>query len=33
VHTPGVFVDAIFQGVGYQKPIERRTLRKKGGQP
>jgi 3-oxoacid CoA-transferase subunit A len=32
VHTPGVFVDAIFQGVGYQKPVERRTLRKKGGE-
>jgi 3-oxoacid CoA-transferase subunit A len=32
VHTPGVFVHAIFQGVGYLKPIEHRTLRKKGGE-
>jgi len=30
VHTPGVFVDAIFQGSGYEKRIERRTVRKKG---
>src|ERR1700741_1352184 len=28
VHTPGVFVDAIFQGVGYRKRIEKRTVRK-----
>jgi len=28
VHTPGVFVDAIFQGVNYQKRIEHRTVRK-----
>ena len=27
VHTPGVFVDAIFQGVNYGKRIERRTVR------
>src|SRR6202047_223702 len=27
VHTPGIFVDAIFQGVNYHKPIERRTVR------
>ena len=29
VHTPGVFVDAIFQGAGYEKPIEKRTVRKR----
>jgi len=28
VHTPGIFVDAIFEGKEYVKPIERRTLRK-----
>jgi len=28
IHTPGVFVDAIFQGADYVKRIERRTLRK-----
>ena len=27
VHTPGVYVDAIFQGSGYEKRIERRTVR------
>jgi 3-oxoacid CoA-transferase len=30
IHTPGVFVDAIFQGTAYQKRIEKRTVRKKG---
>jgi 3-oxoacid CoA-transferase subunit A len=29
VHTPGVFVDAIFQGTNYDKRIERRTTRKR----
>jgi acyl CoA:acetate/3-ketoacid CoA transferase alpha subunit len=29
VHTPGIFVDAIFQGTGYKKPIEKRTVRKR----
>jgi acyl CoA:acetate/3-ketoacid CoA transferase alpha subunit len=29
VHTPGLFVDAIFQGRGYEKRIERRTLRER----
>src|SRR5579871_655496 len=29
VHTPGIFVNAIFQGAGYEKRIERRTVRKK----
>ena len=28
VHTPGIFVDAIFQGANYVKRIERRTVRK-----
>jgi 3-oxoacid CoA-transferase A subunit len=28
VHTPGVYVDAIFQGTNYAKRIERRTVRK-----
>ena len=28
VHTPGIFVDAIFKGARYEKRIERRTARK-----
>src|SRR6201984_1957133 len=28
IHTPGIFVDAIFQGSKYEKRIERRTTRK-----
>jgi len=28
VHTPGIFVNAIFQGQRYEKRIERRTVRK-----
>jgi 3-oxoacid CoA-transferase subunit A len=28
VHTPGIFIDAIFQGPKYEKRIERRTVRK-----
>ena len=28
VHTPGIFVDAIFQGPKYEKRIEKRTTRK-----
>jgi 3-oxoacid CoA-transferase subunit A len=27
VHTPGIFVDAIFQGPRYERRIERRTIR------
>jgi 3-oxoacid CoA-transferase subunit A len=27
VHTPGIFVQRIFQGVGYEKRIEQRTVR------
>jgi 3-oxoacid CoA-transferase subunit A len=29
IHTPGIFVDAIFQGTNYEKIIEKRTLRKR----
>jgi len=29
VHTPGIFVKRIFQGVNYEKRIEKRTYRKK----
>jgi 3-oxoacid CoA-transferase subunit A len=28
VHTPGIFVDAIFQGANYVKRIEKRTVRR-----
>jgi acyl CoA:acetate/3-ketoacid CoA transferase alpha subunit len=28
VHTPGVYVQRIFQGKDYQKRIEQRTIRK-----
>jgi 3-oxoacid CoA-transferase subunit A len=28
VHTPGIYVDAIFQGTKYEKPIEKRTVRR-----
>jgi len=29
IHTPGIFVDAIFPGAHYQKRIERRTVRQR----
>lgn len=29
IHTPGIFVDAVFQGSNYGRPIEKRTLREK----
>jgi 3-oxoacid CoA-transferase subunit A len=29
IHTPGIFVNAIFQGVNYEKRIEKRTVRKR----
>ena len=29
IHTPGVFVNRIFQGSGYEKRIEQRTVREK----
>jgi 3-oxoacid CoA-transferase subunit A len=28
IHTPGIFVDAIFEGPTYEKRIEKRTIRK-----
>jgi 3-oxoacid CoA-transferase subunit A len=27
IHTPGIYVHRIFQGVGYEKRIEQRTVR------
>ena len=30
VHTPGIFVDAIFQGTNYVKPMEPGPKRKRG---
>ncbi|MDB4964674.1 MAG: Succinyl-CoA--3-ketoacid-CoA transferase [Myxococcales bacterium] len=29
IHTPGIYVQRIFQGSGYEKPIEQRTVRKR----
>lgn len=29
IHTPGIFVDAIFRGKNYEKVIEKRTVRKR----
>lgn len=29
IHTPGIFVHRIFQGTGYEKRIEQRTVRKR----
>ena len=31
IHTPGIFVQRIIQGVNYQKRIEQRTVRKRAG--
>jgi 3-oxoacid CoA-transferase subunit A len=28
IHTPGIFVQRIFQGLDYEKRIEQRTVRK-----
>jgi 3-oxoacid CoA-transferase subunit A len=28
IHVPGIYVDAIFKGINYEKRIERRTVRK-----
>ena len=33
VHVPGIYVHRIFQGSGYEKRIERRTVRLKNGPP
>ena len=30
IHTPGIYVHRIFQGTGYEKRIENRTVRKRG---
>src|SRR5436190_16475408 len=32
VHLPSIYVQRIFQGTGYDKPIEQRTVRPGGGQ-
>jgi 3-oxoacid CoA-transferase subunit A len=29
IHTPGIFVQRIFQGTQYEKRIEQRTVRKR----
>ena len=29
IHTPGIYVQRIFQGTSYEKPIEQRTVRKR----
>ena len=31
IHTPGIFVQRIFQGVSYEKRIEQRTVRQRNG--
>jgi 3-oxoacid CoA-transferase subunit A len=31
IHTPGIYVHRIFEGKGYEKRIEQRTVRKKIG--
>lgn len=28
IHTPGIFINCIFQGTNYEKRIEQRTVRK-----
>jgi 3-oxoacid CoA-transferase subunit A len=30
IHTPGIYIQRIVQGVAYRKPIENRTVRKRG---
>ena len=30
IHTPGIYVQRIVQGVNYEKPIEQRTTRPRG---
>jgi 3-oxoacid CoA-transferase A subunit len=32
IHTPSIYVQRIFQGTAYEKPIEQRTTRKRGAQ-
>jgi 3-oxoacid CoA-transferase subunit A len=31
IHTPGIYVQRIFEGVGHRKPIEQRTVRPRAG--
>ncbi|MFV0604294.1 MAG: CoA transferase subunit A [Niabella sp.] len=31
IHTPGIYVHRIFQGINYEKRIEQRTVRKRNG--
>jgi 3-oxoacid CoA-transferase subunit A len=31
IHTPGIYIQRIFQGANYEKRIEKRTVRAKGG--
>jgi 3-oxoacid CoA-transferase subunit A len=31
IHTPGIFVQRLFKGTNYRKPIEQRTVRKRAG--
>ena len=31
IHTPSIYVQRIFQGTAYEKPIEQRTVRPRGG--
>jgi len=33
IHLPSIYVQRIFQGTGYEKPIEQRTVRKRAAQP
>jgi 3-oxoacid CoA-transferase subunit A len=33
IHTPGIFVQRIIQGARYTKLIEKRTVRKREGNP
>jgi len=33
VHLPSIYVQRIFQGTSYEKPIEQRTIRRAGGAP
>ena len=31
IHLPSIYVQRIFQGTGYEKPIEQRTVRQREG--
>jgi 3-oxoacid CoA-transferase subunit A len=30
IHTPGIYVQRVVKGAKYEKPIEQRTVRKRG---